>query len=106
MARTKVETNNEYLDASAADFSEAVQELLRQERAAYDVLKACKDKVLIAVRAEMPMPQGREVKRTAYTAWGQWQVIVGDVVAPKVQSTGRQSLADYLAGQAASGRRT
>lgn len=101
----RVETNNEYLDAKAEDFSATVQAALGEERAAYEVLQAAKAKVLQAVVAEMPMPAGREVKRTAYTRWGQWQVVVGDKVAPKAASNGtRQSLADYLAQQAEAGR--
>lgn len=104
MAKAKVETNNEYLDARAEDFSVNVQELLKRERAAYDALKAIKDMVLAAVRDELPMPTGREVKRTAYTAWGQWQIIVGDKVEAKPKASGRASLADFLAAQQASGR--
>lgn len=101
----RVETNNEYLDAKPEDFSATVQAALGEERAAYEVLKAAKAKVLAAVRGEMPVAEGREVKHTAYTRWGQWQVVVGDKVVPKAASNGaRQSLADYLAQQAEAGR--
>ena len=106
MAKAKVETNNEYLDASPDMFSDVVQALLKREREAYDALKAIKSEVLDAVKAELNMPQGREVKRTAYTAWGQWQIIVGDVVEAKAKASGsRQSLGDYIAAQQAAGRR-
>lgn len=104
MAREKIETNNEYLDARPEDFSVEVQSLLREERAAYDVLKAAKAKVLEAIREEMTTPAGREIKRTAYTQWGQWQIVVGDKVAAKAKAGARQSLAEYMAAQGASGR--
>lgn len=105
MAKAKVETNNEYLDASADQFSDTVQTLLKEEREIYDMLKAQKAKVLVAVKAELPMPAGREVKRAAYTAWGQWQIIIGDVVQAKATGgTARQSLAEYIATQASAGR--
>ena len=105
MAKAKVETNNEYLDASPDDFSDVVQALLREERANYEAGKAIKARILAAVQAEIPMMPGREVKRTAYTAWGQWQIIVGDKVEAKAKSRRRASLADFLAAQQASGRR-
>ena len=106
MAKAKVDTNNEYLNATPEMFSITVQALLKEEREIYDLLKAQKAKVLAAVKAELPnMPQGREVKRTAYTAWGQWQIIIGDVVTPAKGSSARQSLADYIAAQQAEGRR-
>ena len=106
MAKAKVDTNNEYLDAKPEDFSATVQALLADERKAYDELKARKALVLAAVIAEMPVAAGREVKRTAYTAWGQWQIIVGDKVAPKAASnTQRMSLAEYRAAQEAQGIR-
>lgn len=105
MATAKVDTNNEYLNTSPEDFSEIVQAALKEERAIYDMLKEAKAKVLAAVKAELPMPNGREVKRTAYTAWGQWQVIVGDTIAPKSAPGQRRSLADFIAEQQAAGRR-
>ena len=104
MAKAKIDTNNEYLDARAEDFSERVQEALKQERAAYDMLKQAKAVVLAAVIAEMPMPEDREVKRTAYTAWGQWQIVVGDKVVAKAKEGARKTLAEYMAEQAQSGR--
>ena len=104
MAKAKQETNNEYLDAAPDQFSDAVQAALADERQIYDLLKAQKAKVLGLIRAEMPMPEGREVKFTAYTRWGQWQIVVGDKVAPKAQASGRASLADWLAQQASAGQ--
>lgn len=98
------ETNNQYLDAAPTDFSERVQALLATEREAYEILKEAKKAVLCAVKAEMQVPAGREVKHTAYTRWGQWQIVVGDKVAPVAKAGARQSLADYLAEQAAGGR--
>lgn len=103
MAKAKVETNNMYLDADPTEYSATVQALLADERAAYEVLKECKAKVLAAVRAETSVEGWREVKGTCYTRWGQWQVIIGDKVAPKATSQ-RKTLADYMAAQAASGR--
>lgn len=105
MAKAKVETNNQYLDASPEDFSETVRALLADEREAYELLKACKAKVVAAVKAEMATPAGTEVKGTCFTRWGQWQVIVGDCVAPKAAGT-RKTLADFLAAQSAGGRAT
>ena len=105
MAKAKVDTNNEYLDANASDFSDNVQALLADERKAYDELKARKALVLAAVIAELPVVAGREVKRTAYTAWGQWQIIIGDKVAPKVVAGPRKTLAQYQAEQDAAGAR-
>ena len=105
MAKAKIETNNQYLDAAPDMFSGVVQALLKDEREIYDMLKAKKAEVLAAVKAELPMPAGREVKRTAYTAWGQWQIIIGDVVAKTAPSGARKSLADYIADQQAAGAR-
>ena len=107
MAKAAVDTNNEYLNATPEMFSITVQALLKEEREIYDLLKAQKAKVLAAVKAELPnMPQGREVKRTAYTAWGQWQIIIGDVVnTPAKGSSARQSLDDFIAAQQVEGRR-
>ena len=104
MAKAKVDTSNEYLDARAEDFSSLVQQLLADERAAYEILKAAKAAVLEAVKAEMFVPEGREVKRTAYTGWGQWQIVVGDKVAPQAKEGGRKTLAEYMAEQASAGR--
>ena len=59
------------------------------------MLKQRKADVLAAIKAEMLVPAGREVKRTAYTAWGQWQIVVGDVVAPKATATKRLTLAQW-----------
>ncbi len=103
MAKAKVETNNEYLDASVEDFSANVARLIEDERAAYEILKAAKAKVVEAVRAEMPVAEGREVKTTAYTRWGQWQIVLGDKVVAKAASGARRSLADYLAAQGSNG---
>ena len=97
------DTNNEYLDASPDDFSEAVQSALAEEREIYSLLKAQKAKVLAMVQAEMRVADGREVKHTAYTRWGQWQIVVGDKVEVKAPSTTRKTLADYLAAQGAGG---
>jgi hypothetical protein len=106
MAKAKIDTNNEYLDANAKDFSNVVRELLVLEREAYDVLKQRKANVLAAVKAEMQVAAGREIKRTAYTAWGQWQIIVGDCIAAKTAtSTKRKTLAEYQAEQAMLGVR-
>lgn len=99
----KIETNNEYLDASPQDFSAAIQSALAEERTIYDMLKAQKAKVLALVQAEMPVAEGREVKHTAYTRWGQWQIVIGDKSQPKQAAGARQTLAQYLAAQGASG---
>lgn len=103
MRKDKAETNNEYLDANPAEFTSAVQSALTEERAIYDMLKAQKAKVLALVQAEMPVAEGREVKRTAYTAWGQWQIVIGDKTVAKVANGPRKTLADYLAQQAGGG---
>lgn len=99
----KIETNNEYLDAQPGDFSEAIQSALAEERTIYDMLKAQKAKVLALVQAEMPVADGREVKHTAYTRWGQWQIVIGDKAQPKAQAGARQTLAQYLAAQGSNG---
>jgi hypothetical protein len=100
--RSKVDTNNEYLDAAPEMFSAAIQAMVEEERQIYELLKAQKAKLLAAIQAEMPVAAGREVKRTAYTAWGQWQIVVGDKIAPKANSA-KRSLAEYLASQGANG---
>jgi hypothetical protein len=106
MAKEKIDTNNEYIDANANDFSNAVRELLVLEREAYEVLKQRKANVLAAVKLEMTVPAGREVKRTAYTAWGQWQIIVGDVIKAKTKdSVKRLSLAEWQAQNDTLGQR-
>lgn len=105
MAKVANETNSKWLDVKPGDFSERVQSLLAQERAAYDVLKACKAAVLAQVKVETPMPAGTEIKATMYTRWGQWQIVVGDIVAPKAASTVRGTLADFIAAQSAQGHR-
>lgn len=61
MAKPKVDTNNEYLDSSANDFSNAVRELLVLERDAYDVLKQRKANVLAAVKLEMAVAPGERL---------------------------------------------
>jgi hypothetical protein len=99
----KSEQVNTYLDASPEDFSETVQGLLRQERAAYEVLKAAKAAVLVAIRAECPVGEGLEIKYTAYTRWGQWQIVVGETAQPKAAKP-RATLADYLAERGSQGR--
>ncbi len=106
MAKEKIDLNLEYLDANANDFSNAVRELLAKERAAYDVLKGIKADVVAAVKVEMQVAAGREIKRTAYTRWGQWQLIIGDIVkAVAKDSTKRKTLAEYQAEMAAMGAR-
>ncbi len=105
MAKAKVDLSLEYLDANANDFSNAVRELLAKERAAYDVLKGIKAEVVAAVKVEMQVAAGREIKRTAYTRWGQWQLIIGDMVKAKEASTKRKTLAEYQAEMAALGAR-
>lgn len=97
MAKAKIETNNQYLDSNPQDFSQEVQDALAEERLAYEVLKEARAKVKALVVAELDMPDGLEVKYTTFTRWGQWQVVVGDIVAPKSTAKPRQSLADYLA---------
>lgn len=97
--------DNEYVNISPEDFSETVQELVAIERQMYQAMKAHKAKVLAAVREEVQgLPLTREIKQTTYTRWGQWQLVIGDRVAPKATSNGRQSLAEFLASQQASGR--
>ena len=104
MAKVASETNNKWLDVKPTDFSERVQSLLAQERAAYEVLKAAKAAVLAQVKAETPMPAGMEIKGTVYTRWGQWQIVVGEIAAPKPVSQQRGTLADFIAAQSAAGR--
>lgn len=106
MAKPKIDLNLEYLDSNANDFSNAVRELLVLEREAYDVLKQRKANVLAAVKAEMQVAPGREIKKTAYTAWGQWQIVVGDKIKPVDKSaTKRKTLAEYQAELAGLGVR-
>jgi hypothetical protein len=105
-AMARPESNVEYLNASADDFSAKVVELLKTEREIYDMLKQAKAEVLAQVRAEMSCEAGREVKGTTYTRWGQWQIVIGDKATPKAQPTQRKSLADYRREQEASGDRS
>jgi hypothetical protein len=97
--------DNEYVNISPEDFSETVQELVAVERQMYQAMKAHKAKVLAAVQAEVAgLPMTREIKSTTYTRWGQWQLVIGDRAIAKPQANGRQSLAEFLATQAQSGR--
>jgi hypothetical protein len=98
--------DNEYVNISPEDFSVEVQALVETERKMYQAMKAHKLLVLAAVREEVAgLPLTREIKQTTYTRWGQWQLVIGDRVAPKATSNGRQSLAEFLANQQASGYR-
>jgi hypothetical protein len=106
MAKDKPDLNREYVDVTAEDFSEAVQALLDEERAIYQLLKEAKAKTVAAAKAEVPMPLGREIASMAYTRWGQLQMIVQDKAAPKATQARNQTLAQFLAQQAASGLRT
>lgn len=106
MAQVKPELNREYIDVSSDDFSPAVQALLEEERAIYQLLKEAKAKTVAAVKAEVPMPIGREVASMAYTRWGQLQMIVQDKAAPKSEGKRNATLADFLAKQANSGLRS
>lgn len=114
MAKAEDTRNTEYLDASPEDFSEKVQALLKEEREIYEMLKAQKARVLEAVRAELPamleamgktMPTGREVSGTAFTRWGQWQIVMKDKAQAKTAPP-RKSLTAFMADMAANGRRS
>jgi hypothetical protein len=96
--------DNEYVNISVEDFSETVQALAAIDREMYKAHKAHKAKLLAAIQAEVPMPLGKEIKYTAYTRWGQWQMVVGDKAVTKSPSSNRPSLADFLAQQQAAGR--
>lgn len=104
MAKDKPELNREYIDVSGEDFSGRVQALLNEERAIYQLLKEAKAKTVEAVRVEVPVAVGREIASMAYTRWGQLQMIVQDKATPKASTTRNQTLAQFLAQQAQSGR--
>lgn len=105
MAKGQVrpERNAEYVNVSAEEFSEAVQTLLSEEREIYQLLKAQKAKVLTAVRAEMPVHEGREITAMGYTRWGQLQMTVQDKVVEAAAPKRNKTLAEYLAERAAAG---
>lgn len=98
--------DNQYVNISAEDFSEAVQEMVKIERQMYEAMKAHKAKLVAAIREEVPtLPLGREIKSTTYTRWGQWQLVIGDKAVVKAAGN-RQTLAEFLAQQQASGYRS
>jgi hypothetical protein len=104
MARSRGELNYEYLNAKGEDFSADVQTLLKIERDCYEQLKQAKAMVLDQVKAELDVGNGREIKATAYTRWGQWQIVIGDKVQPKPAAQQRETLAQYRARMAGEGR--
>ena len=104
MAKAKQELHLEYIDASPVDFSQSLQDAVAKEREIYQALKAQKAIVIALLKAEVVTRPQREVKYTAYTQWGQWQIVVGDIVAPKAKPANRQNYADWQAQQMDEGR--
>jgi hypothetical protein len=94
-AMGKAQTNKEYLDANAEDFSAELQHLLAQQREIYDRLRAKKAQIVERLREEMVCEVGREPVGTTYTRWGQWRIIVDDKPAPKVAAAKRKTYAQY-----------
>lgn len=101
----KPDDTREYVNVTAADFSPTIQQLLVREREIYDMLKACKARVVAAIREEVPAPAGREIVATSYTRWGQLQLTIADTAKPKPIANSRLSLAEWKAQQEASGAR-
>jgi hypothetical protein len=97
-AMRKAETNKEYLDANAEDFSPELQHLLAQQREIYTAFKQKKAEIVARLREEMVCAPGREPVGTAFTRWGQWVVVIGDKPAPKVAGAKRhKTYAEYRA---------
>lgn len=99
MAKTTKTDTREYVNCAPGDFPQHIQDLITAERKVYDKLKEARKATAAAINAVISLPAGRHVAATAFTRWGQMQLIVDDVPSakPKAEKSGRMSLSDYLA---------
>lgn len=94
----------QYLDVNVEDFSEELQALALDNRAAYERQRTITRAMVAQLNQEVTLPPGREIVGIVWTRWGQMQAIEADKPLPKAQAKQRGNLADYRAAQEAEGR--
>lgn len=98
------ETTKKYLDVNAADFSDAFQALIAENRSLYEMQRELNKRIVAQLNSEVTLVPGRTIVGIAWTRWGQLQAVEADKPVAKQAAAKRGNLADYRAQQQAEGR--